>query len=376
MKKFAFIAAMALFSSCTRHYLNYQSSHPNGSADQDNYPAPQTQNTSGGNSNNYNNNNNYYSDQQTQVDYSSPTYQTFYDELSPYGSWVNYPAYGYAWVPNADAGFSPYSTNGNWIYTSYGWTWNSGYEWGWAPFHYGRWFLDPTYGWMWVPGYQWAPAWVSWGSYNGYYGWAPVEPGAIIGAGYSPPQQYWRFVPAQNITANNLNSYYVSNNTISRNNVILINNSSQYDEHIYFSGPQREEVEASTGSRINTVIVHEANKPSPSGITNNNVNIYRPVIEQGTAQKASPAKITPVENLKPVKTNTEPASSQPKPRPALQPENNSENNAPMHSNAHFQNEPVPQQHPVNNKPQQQGPKPAPKNKPNQPQPAQGPQKKG
>ena len=28
-----------------------------------------------------------------------PTYQVFYDELGPYGSWVEYPSYGYVWIP-------------------------------------------------------------------------------------------------------------------------------------------------------------------------------------------------------------------------------------------------------------------------------------
>ncbi|MFV0606337.1 MAG: hypothetical protein ACK5NK_10905, partial [Niabella sp.] len=28
------------------------------------------------------------------------SFQTFYDELSPYGEWVDYPDYGYSWRPN------------------------------------------------------------------------------------------------------------------------------------------------------------------------------------------------------------------------------------------------------------------------------------
>src|SRR5579864_406878 len=89
------------------------------------------------------------------------SYQTFYDQLSPYGSWINYPGYGYVWVPNnVDPSFSPYLTNGHWVYTDMGWAWVSDFDWGWGPFHYGRWLDDPYYGWLWVPGYDWAPAWV------------------------------------------------------------------------------------------------------------------------------------------------------------------------------------------------------------------------
>ena len=36
------------------------------------------------------------------------SYQVFYDELSPYGSWVDYPSYGYVWVPRVTGDFQPY----------------------------------------------------------------------------------------------------------------------------------------------------------------------------------------------------------------------------------------------------------------------------
>ena len=92
----------------------------------------------------------------------SISYQTFYDELSPHGRWIDYPDYGYVWTPNMGPDFYPYSTGGHWVWTDdYEWMWVSDYSWGWAPFHYGRWFHDPFYGWMWVPGYDWSPAWVS-----------------------------------------------------------------------------------------------------------------------------------------------------------------------------------------------------------------------
>ena len=80
-----------------------------------------------------------YSQQQDDI-----TYQQFYDDLSPYGNWVNYGSYGYAWVPGV-SNFRPYYTNGYWVYSDYGWTWASNYNWGWAPFHYGRWVNDMSY---------------------------------------------------------------------------------------------------------------------------------------------------------------------------------------------------------------------------------------
>ena len=82
------------------------------------------------------------------------SYQSFYDELAPYGRWIDYPGYGFVWMPNVDPYFKPYASNGHWVYSDMGWTWASDYSWGWATFHYGRWFNDPAYGWMWVPGHE------------------------------------------------------------------------------------------------------------------------------------------------------------------------------------------------------------------------------
>jgi hypothetical protein len=86
--------------------------------------------------------------------------QTFYDELSPYGSWIQDSQYGYVWRPDVDQNeFRPYYTNGHWAMTEYGNTWVSDYDWGWAPFHYGRWVTDRYNQWLWIPDTTWGPAW-------------------------------------------------------------------------------------------------------------------------------------------------------------------------------------------------------------------------
>jgi len=108
----------------------------------------------------------------------------FYNELAPYGTWVDC-AYGEAWVPAAlPGGWQPYS-NGEWVWTDYGWTWVSYDPWGGDPFHYGSWtWLDP-WGWAWVPGTVWAPAWVTWCDSGDYIGWAPLSPTfAFAATGY------------------------------------------------------------------------------------------------------------------------------------------------------------------------------------------------
>src|SRR6202012_3214404 len=57
-----------------------------------------------------------------QNDNAPVDYQTFYNELSPYGQWINTPEYGYVWTPSAGADFQPYATSGHWVYSNYGWT--------------------------------------------------------------------------------------------------------------------------------------------------------------------------------------------------------------------------------------------------------------
>ncbi len=121
---------------------------------------------------------------QAQVDVNV-TIGGFYDELAPYGRWVDC-RYGQCWVPaRVAADWQPYS-NGQWIYTDYGWTWVSEDPWGGSPYHYGTWTSIEGYGWSWVPGTVWAPAWVTWSYSDRYVGWAPLPPTVVFGAsGYS-----------------------------------------------------------------------------------------------------------------------------------------------------------------------------------------------
>ena len=115
----------------------------------------------------------------------SVTIGGFYDELAPYGRWIDC-RYGHCWVPaRVTAGWQPY-TNGQWVYTEYGWTWMSDDPWGGNPYHYGTWTFLDRYGWCWVPGTVWAPAWVTWSYSNNYVGWAPLPPTVVFGvSGYS-----------------------------------------------------------------------------------------------------------------------------------------------------------------------------------------------
>jgi hypothetical protein len=145
----------------------------------------------------------------------SVTIGGFYDELAPYGRWVDC-RYGQCWVPERVAsGWQPY-TNGEWVYTEYGWTWMSDDPWGGNPYHYGTWSYMDQYGWSWVPGTVWAPAWVTWSYGNNYVGWAPLPPNvAFERSGYSGRavvvnSTQYVFVPMNRFVGTNVTSVRVS----------------------------------------------------------------------------------------------------------------------------------------------------------------------
>ena len=215
------------------------------------------------------------------------SYQTFYDDLSPYGYWINYPGYGYVWSPNVGPEFEPYVTNGQWVYSDYGWTWMSGYSWGWAPFHYGRWFYQDGYGWLWMPDTEWAPAWVVWGQSSGYYGWAPLPPRAMV-ASYNPPVSAWTFVLAANMANANVGNYRMNSNAM-RGSVSAIRNNSFNNRNLdYNRGPQANDVARNGRIQVRPVTINESNRPGAS-LNNNRLDIYRPTIQNNNSSNNRPA---------------------------------------------------------------------------------------
>ncbi|SEI52288.1 hypothetical protein SAMN04487995_1123 [Dyadobacter koreensis] len=201
----------------------------------------------------------------------SISFQTFYNELSPYGRWINTPQYGSVWTPYVDAGFQPYSTNGYWEVTEFGNTWVSDYDWGWAPFHYGRWSFDDYNGWFWIPGYEWGPAWVNWRSGGGYYGWAPLGPGVNVNVSINIPSFWWVFVPQRYIATRGWYNYCAPRGRYNQiySQTTIINNYYRNDNRTYVYGPRRNEIERVTGrsvvirdidrNRRGTVIVDRSN---------------------------------------------------------------------------------------------------------------------
>ena len=214
--------------------------------------------------------------------------ETFYEELAPYGVWINDPQYGRVWRPDVDQDeFRPYYSRGHWEMTKYGNTWVSDYDWGWAPFHYGRWHHHSRRGWLWIPGREWAPAWVSWRSGAGHYGWAPLGPGININLNIGRiPDFWWVFIPQRTIYYRYYPHYdWRRNSNIYQNTVIInniyVNNSSR---NRYYTGPRADEIRRITHQ---PVTIHEVrNQRYANGRDN------RPELNRGSVSNPRPSRPT------------------------------------------------------------------------------------
>ncbi|QJW90555.1 hypothetical protein HNV11_14785 [Spirosoma taeanense] len=214
--------------------------------------------------------------------------QTFYNELAPYGQWLRYPGYGDVWLPNAGPDFQPYATAGHWVVTEFGNTWVSDYPWGWAPFHYGRWIFDGAYGgWLWIPGSDWGPAWVSWRSGGGYYGWAPLGPGVDINVNINIPAPYWTFVPQAYITSPRLYSYRVPRPNVVNiyQNTTIINNIYRINNRAYVYGPQHRDIEYATRRSVPVYRIDNLDRPGRSVVGDRSVRLYRPDASRGSGRE-------------------------------------------------------------------------------------------
>ncbi|MGE6218413.1 DUF6600 domain-containing protein [Nubsella zeaxanthinifaciens] len=236
--------------------------------------------------------------QSAKAQYDDVSLQTFYDELSPYGTWINDAEYGYVWRPDVDQGeFRPYYTNGRWVMTEYGNTWVSNYDWGWAPFHYGRWIYNRYNRWVWIPDTTWGPAWVSWRSGGGYYGWAPLAPSISININFGPryvvPDFCWNFIPERHIYYTSYPRYYSGRNRVYIQNTVIINNTYVRNNRTYYTGPRADDIRRATNRNVTVYNVSRVNsRNSGNRIENNTVNIYSPRPTRGVDNaKAAPREV-------------------------------------------------------------------------------------
>ena len=255
------------------------------------------------------------SDQGGDVDY-----QTFYDNLSDQGTWVQTDDYGYAFQPTvSDPDWAPY-TDGHWVYSDVGWTWVSDEPWGWATYHYGRWVNIDGTGWCWVPGYRWAPAWVSWRFGGGYCGWAPLPPATFVGVefgdvGFSAASfrgyhfggdidvnfhigaGCYNFVPVARFGDPNLRGAFVNRS----NNYTIINHTTNITNinvnrgggfaGVKVGGPSLTAINAQSAHRIRTVRLAESNAPGRAAMQGGTVAFYRPQLAASGARPGRPANV-------------------------------------------------------------------------------------
>jgi len=230
----------------------------------------------------------------------------FYNELAPYGRWVNC-RYGRCWVPRRVARrWQPYC-NGRWVYTDYGWTWVSRDPWGGSPYHYGTWTYLRGYGWAWVPGTVWAPAWVTWSYSDQYVGWAPLPPSVVFGAsGYSGrpvvlSQTLYVFVPTNRFVDTDVTSAWVpaqESATIFRQTT-PVTSFGVSDGIVRNTGIPIAAIQGATGGRIETRNISAANT-TPQSVTAGGSGKGRQIAVVAPAREVNAAATTgPQETSRP-----------------------------------------------------------------------------
>ncbi len=252
-------------------------------------------------------------------------YNTFYDSLSPYGSWVDVADYGYCWRPTVsvvDTSWQPYCHNGSWAWSDQGWYWNSGYSWGWAPFHYGRWHQSSHAGWVWQPGCDWGPAWVNWSYTGSHCAWAALPPecrwssgvgfswwhgGSRVSVGFGLHENCWIGIGWSDFCRPNLHHHRVpqarlteivsqGHSSVVGNHSQVVNINGQHNTVIINNGAPYEKVRGATRDEIRKVSIADVSRPSeavsqmPSASSARPVvSAYRPHLEANKVQPQAPS---------------------------------------------------------------------------------------
>ena len=242
-----------------------------------------------------------------------PQVNSFYQQLQPYGTWMQVADVGWCWQPSvviATPTWQPYADRGRWLHTDCGWYWQSDYAWGWAPFHYGRWMQHARSGWLWVPDTTWGPAWVVWRSSDAHCGWAPLPPSAVFVAGqgiffggtrvavgfdFGLPRHHFTFVPFGRFCDRNPH-YYALHPTVVQNvynQTTVINNIQVNNNVVVNNGVSADRVAVITRTEIRKVAVREAGPQEQSlqrldklEKTGNDLVIYRPALNPNAPLKA------------------------------------------------------------------------------------------
>lgn len=224
----------------------------------------------------------------------------FYDDLAPYGTWIQLDGAGWCWQPRVVAfnpNWRPYCDSGHWIYTDAGWFWQSDYSWGWAPFHYGRWFLRDGCGWVWTPDRVWGPAWVTWRYEGDHCGWAPLPPHADfdLNLGYcfngvhvgfdfdfGLRPEHFTFVSLHDFDDHDYSRHCLPRAQVTQifNHTTVINNYVVHNNTIVNRGIRVDTVAAATHKEFHPLPIHDvatrSRGPGGRGVSRSEVAVYRP----------------------------------------------------------------------------------------------------
>lgn len=240
----------------------------------------------------------------------------FYDQLSPYGQWVNVTGYGPCWQPsNVPLDWRPY-TLGHWVFTDdNGWLWVSDEPFGWCTYHYGRWALTPAAGWCWVPGRLWGPAWVVWRHGDGFTGWCPLPPAVadrpIVDVIADIDPFAFCFVEDPFILDVRIHDHFlpVTRNITFINITKNITRIDNINGRFVNRGLAVDEVEKVTGKRVERFSIADAPDPRSMSVGDHQVAMFRPqlparpaVARPGEARTA--AERVPAVRFEPVPLQT------------------------------------------------------------------------
>jgi len=236
------------------------------------------------------------------------SFDFFYSNLSPHGTWQVSARYGRVWQPGVyTSGWNPYY-DGHWVYADVGWTWVSDYAWGTIPYHYGTWVDDPEIGWVWVPGYVWAPAWVVFRTGPDYIGWAPVSPEFSVGVSTrlgTTVAGPFVFVSARDFLAPGVRTCVVPESTtrVIIRNTRVVNALTVERNVIVNRGPGVRLIERASGRKVRMVRIEQVPGIAPGGrITRGQIAVEpraarhglraaEPIAASRTVQAAGPRAI-------------------------------------------------------------------------------------
>jgi hypothetical protein len=233
----------------------------------------------------------------------------FYNDLSPYGSWVQVDGVGWCWQPRAviiNRAWRPYCDGGHWVYTDAGWFWQSDYSWGWAAFHYGRWHLHPRCGWVWLPDRVWGPAWVTWRYEGDHCGWAPLPPHADFNVAYGYRfngvhvavnfdfglhADHFTFIALHDFHQHDFAHYRLPQTEVTKiySHTTIINNYVVNNNTIVNQGIKVDTVQAATHTEFKKVAIRDvpAGSPGPAsrlGSAKGDLAVYRPQLRTPVRQ--------------------------------------------------------------------------------------------